>query len=99
MKTYPRQECLSLGFFIYKMKMAVLQLLGDPQIRIYVIVECSTWIVCALFGLSASHIQEHAEIREKHVPAFVLDAKGLLRATLGAVFRDKSSCITRLIAF
>lgn len=42
LKTYPYQECLSLGFFIYKMKMAILQLLGDPRIRMYVIVEYST---------------------------------------------------------
>lgn len=32
-------------------------------------------------------------MREQHVSAFILDTKGLLRATLGAVFRDTCFCI------
>lgn len=33
------------------------------------------------------------EMREMHVPTLILDAKEMLRATLGAIFRDESSCI------
>lgn len=33
------------------------------------------------------------KVTEMHVPTLILGAKEMLRATLGAVFRDESSCI------
>lgn len=76
------------------MEMSILQLLRGAQIRMYVIVECCTDMdsLCIIWAFCQPYL-EKSEMQEMHVAAFILDAKEMLRATLGAVFRDRSSCI------